>query len=287
MVLFNPDNNIGKIINPTSFLVSSDNAPRTRGHNTGSIFNQQPPVCPQDNTRNQTVNPVIMKDKVESAKAKFDKTTQAKSVKLNKQEMCAKLCQKWKKAFRNSPLQSSFFEKLYDVIDQLNVKVPESKWDKSKYSSPKEQAMDEVIAIFACEAQLNPRTVSSTKPPYYGLFQLANLKAVNQYAKEHPNEPGMQKIINNSKTMTMEKYRNLSGDDQLDYLIAYVGASRDGSNMKPGESITPAKLWSMIKFPCLSENIPAKKAKREKTIVQKENAIDSVFRANKVPRGLI
>lgn len=239
-------------------------------HNDGLKYPEY--IAPQDKTRVARVEPILMESVNPSE--------------LVKKEICTKLCTKWKKVFKNSPLQQSFFEKLYDVIDQLNVKVPEEKWDKSKYSSPKEQAMDEVMAIFACEGRLNPKTVSSSKPPYYGLFQLADLKTVNQYAASHPDEPGMKKIIANSKTMTMSKYKNLTGEEQLDYLIAYVGASREGSKMDPDAEITPAKLWSMIKLPNLPENNPKSKARRERTIVQKENAIDSVFRANKVPRGI-
>lgn len=233
-------------------------------------------VAPQDNTRVETVDSKLVEARLQTVKLSEN----------IKKEICTKLCVKWKKAFKDSPLQQSFFEKLYDVIDQLNVKVPADKWNKEKYSSPKEQAMDEVIAIFACEACLNPKTVSSGKPPYYGLFQLAGLDAVNQYAKSHPEEPGMKKIIANAKTMTMSKFRNLTGEEQLDYLIAHVGASREGSKMDPDKEITPAKLWSMIKLPNLPENNPTKKARREKTVRQKENAIDSVFIANKVPRGI-
>lgn len=278
----NKNNSIDTLTEKSLFEIAVQQAHR-KGEITSTEYNSvfnvnkkddlmtQRYVAPQDKTRVARVERLIQP---------------VNSSEPAKKEICTKLCTKWKKAFNNTPLQQSFFEKLYDVIDQLNVKIPEDKWDKSKYSSPKEQAMDEVIAIFACEGRLDPRTVSSSKPPYYGLFQLADLKTVNKYAASHPEEPGMNKIIANATTMTMSKFRNLSGEEQLDYLIAYVGASREGSHINPDEAITPAKLWSMIKLPNLPEDNPTKKARREKTIIQKEKAIDTVFRTNRVPRGI-
>ena len=203
-------------------------------------------------------------------------------------EFSTKLGKKWRKIFVNSTLTDTFFQKLCDVMTTLKIKVPDSEWNKAKYSSPEEQALDEVIAIFAGEARLNPRTVGKVKGKsmFYGLFQISQqgLTSAKHWAKEHPEIPGMKNIKQN---MTLSAFRNLKGEEQLDYLVAYIGASRDASNISQDEELSPAKLWSMIKLPNLDENNPAKKARRERTIAQKQDSIDNVFKNNKIPLGIV
>ncbi len=239
-------------------------------------------VARRDNTR--VAEPFMIGDKlirsipkIESNKSELDKTV-----------LCEKMQQKWCSVFKNSPLKAEFFAKLLDVMETLNVKIDEADWDKEKYSSPEEQTMDEVIAIFAGEACLNPKTIGKVKgvSTFYGLFQLSKqgLGTVKQWAKEHPEVAGMKNIKQN---MTLQAFRSLKGEQQLDYLIAYIGASRDASNIDENEVLTPAKLWSMIKLPNLDENKPDKKARRDRTIMQKQDSIRNIFRTNKIPYGVV
>ena len=204
------------------------------------------------------------------------------------QEITLKMSKKWCKVFKDSPLSQKFFEKLCDVIKILNVKVPEKDWNKKVYSSPEEQAIDEIIAVFAGESRLNPRTIGKVRGrnSFYGLFQISQqgLTTAKHWAKEHPEIPGMKNIKQN---MTLSAFRNLKGEEQLDYLVAYIGASRDASKISQDEELSPAKLWSMIKLPNLDENNPAKKARRERTIAQKQDSIDNIFKSNKVPLGIV
>jgi len=228
--------------------------------------------------------PVIL----ESTKKEIPKETATDS----KIETCNKMQQKWCKTFKGSPLTPKFFERLYDLLDVLKINIPAEKWNKEEYASPKEQAFDEVIAIFAGEAQLNPKTIGyvtnkKTKqkvPTFYGLFQLSKegLGAAKQWAIKHPEIAGMNNV---KQGMTLAEFKNLKGEAQLDYLIAYIGASRDASKIDESETLTPAKLWSMIKLPNLDEDNPKKKARRERTIIQKQDSIRRIFENNKIPFG--
>lgn len=190
-----------------------------------------------------------------------------------KQKICSKLYNKWQSKFPNSPLKEDFYEKLYDVIDTLKVEIPINAWDKKSYSSPKEQAMDQVIAIFAGEAQLNPKAKNGI---YNGLFQLAEpgLKEAKMWANKHKDVAGMSNIKNN---MTINAFRNLSGKTQLDYLVAYIGKCKEYSKIGKDETITPAQLWAMIKYPF--------KGKNNKLVHQKNDSIQNVFKNSKVEFG--
>lgn len=206
---------------------------------------------------------------------------------VKRAEICEKMQEKWCKTFKNAPLKEDFFLKLYDLMKTLNVKISEKDFDKNHYSSPEEQAMDELIAMFAGEARLNPRTIGTVKgkPTFYGLFQLSQdgLNAAKKWAKNHPNAAGMSNINQN---MTLQKFRQLSGEKQLDYLVAYIGSSRDASNIPENESLSPAKLWSMVKLPNLNENNSQKKERRERTIIQKQDSIARIFNRNNIQRGI-
>ena len=201
-----------------------------------------------------------------------EQTAKAEEKILSKQEVCSKMYQKWASAFKDSPLKAGFYEKLYDVIETLNIKV--SKWDKENYSSPEEQAMDEVIAIFAGESKLNPRTKSGI---YNGLFQLAapGLKEAKMWAKKNRNVPGMQNIRDN---MTISQFRYSSGELQLDYMVAYIGKCKEYSKIGEDDSITPTQLWVMIKYPF--------KGKDKGLIHQKSDSIQSVFKNSKIELGI-
>lgn len=200
---------------------------------------------------------------------KIQKTEHTKEI------IAKKLYLKWSKKLPDSKLNVSFYEKLYDVIDILKIKIPENQWNKGKYASPKEQALDEIIAIFAGESRL--KTNAKNGNQYYGLFQLSKvgLTEIKQYAKKHPNEPGMNNI---SQKMTLSKFTTISGEEQLDYLIAFISKNKEYSKIGKNETITPAQLWAMIKLPF--------KGKHINTIKQKEKAIKNVFVYNKVPIGL-
>ena len=192
----------------------------------------------------------------------------------NKEELCGMMHKKWSSKFKNSPLKESFYLKLYDVIETLNVEIPESDWDRDNYSSPEEQAMDEVIAIFAGESKLNPKAKNSI---YNGIFQMAapGLIDAKKWAKKNPDVSGMNNI---SGSMTITKFRNSSGELQLDYLVAYIGKSKEYSKIGKDEKITPGQLWAMIKYPF--------KGKNNKLVQQKTDSIANVFNNNNIRHGI-
>ena len=102
--------------------------------------------------------------------------------------------------------------------------------------------MDQVLAIFAVEAGLNSTTITGS---YVGLFQIARspLSGTINFAKKH-NISGID------PNMTWEKFGNLSGVKQLDYLFTYISCcKKDYSNIPANETITPAQMWAMIKLP--------------------------------------
>lgn len=225
---------------------------------------------------------------VEKIKAKEAENIQnnfAKPIPKTKAEICEAAYEKWrgKNAFKNSPLKIDFFEKLYDVMELLNVKQlnpsrSDGKVEKSaniNNETDKEKLFDQFVAIFAGEAQLNPKSVFHGKINYYGLFQVdaPTLKGIIKWSRKHPDVPGMQNI---DAKMTVNKFIKLTGVQQLDYLIAYIGSSKEGSHISEEEEMSPAKIWSMIKLPNLPEDNPDKLARRNKTIQQKVNATDSI-----------
>ena len=194
---------------------------------------------------------------------------------INKIALSKKMYNKWHSKFPNSPLKQDFYEKVYDIIETLNIKVPEEQWDKKSYSSPQEQAMDQVIAVFAGESRLNPKSKNGI---YNGLFQLAKpgLTESNNWAAKNKNVKGMNNI---NKNLSIEGFRNLSGAKQLDYLVAYIGKCKEYSKIGSDESITPAQLWAMIKMPF--------DGRKSKSITAKTNAINNVFENNKIHKGTI
>ena len=192
---------------------------------------------------------------------------------VDKQQICADMYKKWSGIFPKSPLKLDFYEYLYDVISTLKIEIKEEAWDKEHYTSPIEQTMDEVIAIFAGESQLNPKAKNGI---YHGIFQLANpgLTEAKQWAKKHKDVPGMKNI---NKAMTLNEFRNASGRLQLDYLVAYIGKCKEYSKIGKDESITPGQLWAMIKYPF--------KGKNRTLIIQKTASISNVFKKNRIPQG--
>ena len=217
---------------------------------------------------------VAQEPEVAMIKAMEDRQVKEEKNNNLKTELSNKMYNKWSSKFPNSPLKQDFYEKVYDTIDVLNVKIPETDWDKENYSSPKEQAMDEVIAIFAGESQLNPKSKNGI---YNGIFQLAapGLKEAKVWAKKNPNVPGMKNI---SDKMTINQFRNSSGTLQLDYLVAYIGKCKEYSKIGKDESITPGQLWAMIKYPF--------KGKNNKLVQQKIDSIYNVFKNSKIEQGI-
>ncbi len=230
-------------------------------------------VAPQDAIHNYRAD-VIPPSPISPGVHMKSLTNKVEEAQLEKAEVCKKMYEKWSAKFSKSPLKQDFYEKLYDVIETLNVKIPESEWDRENYSSPKEQAMDEVIAIFAGESQLNPRCKNGI---YNGLFQLANpgLTEAKRWSKDNPDVPGMKNISDN---MTITKFRNSSGELQLDYLVAYIGKCKEYSKIGKDESITPGQLWAMIKYPF--------KGKNNKLIQQKTDSISNVFENSNIEQGI-
>lgn len=190
---------------------------------------------------------------------------------INKDEICKKMHAKWKSNFPNSPLNLDFYNKVYDMVDTLNVTIPDSEFDKEKYSSKIEQTVDQVIAIFAGEAQLNPK---AKKGRYNGLFQLATpgLVEAQKWAKKHNDVEGMNEINSN---LTIEGFRKLSGTKQISYLVAYIGKCKEYSKIGKNQTITPAQLWSMIKYPFQGKN--------SHIIKIKNDSIKNVFKNNNIP----
>ena len=94
----------------------------------------------------------------------------------SKTDMCTKMYKKWSDKFESSNLDQAFFENLYEVLDILKVEISDSEWDKNNYISPKEEAFEKVIAIFAGESQLNSRKIGyvNKEPIFYGIFQLSS-----------------------------------------------------------------------------------------------------------------
>ncbi len=243
-----------------------------------SIF-QQEIIAKSDNTR--VARPLLENELMfNTRELKLDEPAQKRL------SICKKMQEKWCGTFKNSSLKQEFFLKLYDVIDILNIKISDKDWDKNHYSSKKEQAMDEMLAMFAGESQLNPREIGYVKrvPTFYGLFQLSQdgLNAAKKYAADHPDVSGMDGV---SQTMTLNKFKNLRGEQQLDYFVAYICASKAASKISEKENLSPAKIWSMVKLPNLNETNPQKKARREKNTVQKQDSISHIFRNNKISRG--
>lgn len=231
------------------------------------------------------INNTNLKDRIPPAQAdatrvkkpeNIDIENSARNAKanINKQEIIMKLSAKWSKIFSKSPLKLDFYEKLYDIIDTLHCSIKESNFNAAKYSSLKEQTMDEVIAIFAGEAQLNPKCVNRI---YYGLFQLgaSGLQSAKSWAKRNSEIREIKNITNN---ITISQFGQLSGSKQLDYLVAYIGQCKEYSHIAKDESITPAQLWSMIKYPSKGKDARLTKAKSD--------SIKRVFNNNKVPYGL-
>ena len=230
-------------------------------------------VIPQDAIHNYKADVIPDDTQVKEVHLKELSKLEEK-INRSKQDLCKKMYDKWSAKFPKSPLKQDFYEKLYDVIETLNVTIPESAWDKENYSSLKEQIMDEVIAIFAGKSQLNPKSKNSI---YNGIFQLATpgLKEAKSWAQKNPNVSGMENISND---MTITKFRNSSGTLQLDYLVAYIGKCKEYSKIGADESITPGQLWAMIKYPF--------KGKNSKLIQQKTDSISNVFKNSKIEQGL-
>lgn len=196
-----------------------------------------------------------------------------------KAEIVSKMSNRWKNAFPKSNVGEKFYSKLYDTLKTLNCSISDKEFNSEKYSCKEEQAMDEVCAIFAGEAQLKTTTIGyvGKKATFYGLFQLSSdgLKSTKAWAAKHPEVSGMSNIKSN---LTLDQFRRLSAETQLDYLVAYIGASKDASKIDKNETISPSKLWSMIKLPNLNEDIPQKKNRRDKTTAQKNDSIQAIIK---------
>lgn len=184
--------------------------------------------------------------------------------------LCKKMHEKWNSYF-NTPLNLEFYKKLYDVIDDMKITISDREFDRKLYSSKKEQTFDQMIAILAGESQLDPH---SRKGPYNGLFHLGEdgLKDAKQWAKDNKDVKGMKGI---SSSINLNSFRNLSGIKQLNYLIAYIGKSKEYSKIGKDAKITPAQAWVMIKSPF--------NGKDKNLIRAKNDSIKNVFKTSNIP----
>lgn len=191
----------------------------------------------------------------------------------DKEKIVSSMYEKWSAKFKNSKLGKDFYSKVYDVMKVLNCSVKDVDFNSEVYSSKKEQIMDELIAIFACEAQLNPAARNGI---YRGLFQLATggLTDLKKWASKHQDVPGMKNI----KNININQFARLSGVEQMDYLVAYIGKAKEYSKIPAEQSVTPGQVWAMIKYPFkgqLHSNITA----------QKNSAIQRVFKNSNIQQG--
>ena len=160
---------------------------------------------------------------------------------------------------------------LYDTIEKLGAKAIMTKTGHGYIKSK----MKETGAILAGESALNPQTENGI---YKGLFQLASLGLVDakKWAQENKDVPGMKNI---NPKLTIKQFQKLDGEAQLDYLIAYIGKSKEYSKIGADEQITPGQLWAMIKYPF--------KGKNKGLINAKTDSIQNVFKNSKIAHGAI
>lgn len=179
-----------------------------------------------------------------------------------------KTYENWAKVFKDSPLKEEFFIKLYDVMERLNIK--EESLDIEKYDSLEAQAFNGVVAILAKESQLKP---DCKYLDYRGLFQLATLGLtdIKKWVKENPDKAAGLKIDQN---INIEGFAKLTGEEQLDYLVAYIEKMKEYSGIGKDERITPAQMGAMIKKPF--------DGKLDSLINEKNNEIKTTIKRNKV-----
>ena len=222
-------------------------------------FTETPDAVKVDNSKN-----TIAANNEKAEKRDIIKTAQ-------KEQIVSKMHEKWSAKYKNSNLGKQFYAKLYDFIKQINCEIDDKDFDPKHYSSKEEQTMDEVIAVIAGESSLN------SKARYYiyrGIFQLDSdsLKTVKAVAKDK-KLPGVDQKI------TLSGFANLSGEKQLDYLVAHVAYGRMRSGISEKEKISPQQLWAMIKKPKYGQ-------KQSDLTQEKSKAINKIFNKNKIERGI-
>ena len=197
----------------------------------------------------------------------------AENVDPEQEKIVSDMYAKWSGIFKDSPLDKEFYDKLYNVIKVLNCSINDSDYNPGYYASKTEQTMDEVIAIMAGEARLNPKAKNGQ---YRGLFQLATpgLTDLKKWAAKNQDVFGMENI----KDINIKEFAMLSGAEQLDYLIAYIGKAKEYSHISKNASITPGQLWAMIKY-------PFKGQQNSSITAQKNKAIKRVFTNSNVQQG--
>ena len=84
--------------------------------------------------------------------------------------------------------------------------------------------------------------------------------------------------MKNIKNINIEQFGRLSGMEQLDYLVAYIGKAREYSKIPKNQSITPAQVWAMIKNPFKGQI-------NSQMTMQKNNAIKKVFTNSSIQLG--
>lgn len=292
--LFNTtDNNITRTENNKDTPIFNSEANASNFKNNNCVFFNTPEMTESEDAdvgmdlfitdkNKKTTSQQIQKNNNKSTVKSVSKTETRQVSKTNnkskvttnsstKNALCQKMYEKWKSHFPNSPLNVEFYKKLYDVMDDLNITISDKEFDKEYYNSKKEQAIDQLIAIFAGESKLDPK---SQKGIYNGVFHLENkgLKEAKLWAKKNKQVKEMKNI---SSTIDINHYRNLPGTQQLNYLIAYIGKTKEYSKIGKDENITPSQVWAMIKSPF--------KGKNNKFIQDNNNSIKDIFIKNDIP----
>ena len=225
-------------------------------------FNKLMEEKPEINKSKNTDKNTKTTEKTENVKGDIDTSKKASAERLRK---------KWCGIWKNSGLSHSFFEKLFDIIPKINLKV--NKFDNKNFASPEEQIADRLCCLFAQEARLNPTTKTSL---YAGLFQLGTdtIPAVKKSAEKAE----VKKLMTDKKNFTgLKGFASLSGEQQLDWLIAFCDCKNILNMPKTVEELA-------AKIKCISQ----KNANKHNCSSPAEYAgkiLDSCMKTNKVPVG--
>ncbi len=120
---------------------------------------------------------------------------------------------------------------------------------------------EDFAALMFNESRFNPRADGGK---YHGLIQMDEtaLKASTKHAFET-----MKENCKLDKNITMQKYINLSREEQLKYAEAYLQFRIDEKHLN-GKKLTGGQLWTLIKRPASINN--------KKFVAKVQHQIDSI-----------
>ena len=146
-----------------------------------------------------------------------------------------KMARSWKLAYpqANEGDLKRFIRKLYKVCKQLKItQTNDGKLDP-RYATKEDQIVDEMLAVFANESELNPNKIKkSPKDTYRGVFQLGD-KTFAEMKKHNPATRPFGKTL----------------EQQLDNLVDYFKYNHDIFGMPDGLRLNAKRAATMIKFP--------------------------------------